>query len=467
MLHRQPYGLSKTLLIAILGVVALIIFGVVLVIFTSGGGPNPDRITLTMWGVWDETDDWKTIISAYERAHPYVTIKYSKKRFEEYEDMLISGWADAPSTGPDIYALPNTWINNYRDRYITPMPKNTEVAFFRTEKILFKEDIKIKYITEPTLAPADIKRDYIDVVYNDMIFDNKIYGLPLGINTLVMYYNRDLLNQAGLAVPPQRWNNFTSAISSMSIVDNETNAIVRSGAALGTAENVTHANDIVSLLMMQNGATMTTGNSVTFHLPSANDPSYYPGEQALRFYTDFSAPEKSVFTWDDNQPQDMEAFADGEVVFYFGYPYEEADIKRLAGGLEFSMAPMPQVNPTQNTNFANYWAYTVAKKTAAIDEAWDFLQYAAEAKRVTSYLENTGQTSVLRSILNEQLADPDIGPLAEQALTAQSWYRGKSPVQAAADFNDMIAQAASTSGDTKTAITATAKKIQQTYVPNN
>jgi len=461
-LSQNNKGLSKLMIVIMLGVIVLIIGGVIFIIIGSGTTPEPKPVTLTIWGVWDETSDFESVIDAYRKAHPYVTINYSKKRYEEYENLLISGWADEPSTGPDIYAIPNSWVNKYKERYITPLPESTKVAFYRIKKVLFKKETEIKYITEPSLTINDISRDFIDVVYNDVIFDGQIYALPLGINTLVMFYNKDLLNIAHLAQPPRTWNEFANVVSKIAIVD-EQNNILRAGAALGTYDNISQASDIVTLLMLQNGTSMVTGDSVTFDQPSAYDVSYFPGEQALRFYTDFALPEKAVYTWNEQMPKALDFFAEGKLAFFFGYQYQESDIQSKSRGLNYAIASMPQVNPENEINYANYWVYTVAKKTKNIDEAWDFLQYAAEAKRVKPYLESSQQTSVLRSILNEQLADPDQSLFAQQALTAQSWYHGNKPAEAEKHFGEMIQNVVNNTMDIKQAITMAVKKIQAGY----
>ncbi len=457
-------GLSKFFIIIILGCIVLI-FVIVLFILVSPKESPPQKITLTMWGVWDETTDWQGIIDAYERSHPYVTINYAKKRYEEYERLLVEGWAQQPNAGPDIYALPNSWINKFKHKgYITPMPANTTVTYFRTEKILFKTETKFKNITEPGLTPNDISRDYIDVVYDDVVFDESVYALPFGVDTLVLYYNKDLLDQAHLAQPPSTWADFATTVANIAVVDGQDN-VLRAATALGAYKNVPRAHDIVSLLMMQNGATMVSGDTVAFDKASAADSEYYPGVEALRFFTDFSWPVKSVYTWNSNMPNALDFFADGNLTFFFGYKYQESEIQAKSQGLRYAIAPVPQVNPENEINFANYWTYTVAKQTSAnkIDEAWDFLQFASEPDRIKPYLEASNQTSVLRSVLNEQLGNPDQSTFARQALTAQSWYHGLKPETAEEYFAEMITDATAHTVDTSDLVKTTARKIQLEY----
>ncbi|MFA5051539.1 MAG: hypothetical protein WC544_00570 [Patescibacteria group bacterium] len=457
---QRRLGVSKVFILIILGSIALIIGGVIFIIFGPKGTPPPKSVSLTVWGVWDETSDLSAIFSAYRKAHPYVKLKYVKKRPEEYADALLNGWAT--DTGPDIYAIPNTGLNKYRADFITPLPKSTTVYTYTTKKTLFKTDTSITATPTTSLTSADIKRNYIDTVYNDIIFDGKIYGLPLSVNTLVMYYNRDLLNQAHIIDPPRTWAEFATVIPRLTVLDDQNN-IVRAGAALGTYENIPNAIDIVTVLMLQNGTQMTSGEKVSFNQPSVNDTAYIPGAQALRFYTDFTSPNKTTYTWNAAMPNALDYFAEGKLALFFGYKSQEADIKSKNRGIDYAYAPLPQVDLENEVNFASYNVFTVSKKTKNSAVAWNFLQFAADKKMAAIYTKATSQTSVLRSILSDQLKEQDLSILAQQALTATSWYHGRDPVSAAQAFADMIETVAADPNAIQTSLDAAAQKIQQTY----
>jgi ABC-type glycerol-3-phosphate transport system substrate-binding protein len=460
-ISQNNKGLSKMIIVAVLGFIVVVI-GVVVYQVIKPKPVIPKNITLTMWGVYDESTDVADMIASYHKAHPYITINYLKKRPEEFEDALIKGWAT--DTGPDIYALSNTWVNQYRTDFISPMPATTRIAFYATQKVLFTTETKITYAVKPSLTTADIKRNFIDTIYDDIVFDGKVYGLPFGINTLVMYYNKDLLNKAHMAEPPSTWNEFISAVNAITIT-NDNNEVVRAGAALGTYNNIPNASDIITLLMLQNGTAMTTGNKVTFNLPSASDGTYFPAEEALRFYTDFASPEKEVYTWNDKVTTNaFDLFAQGNVGFVLGYRFQESEItSRGMSSDAYGVAPIPQITPENEINYANYWVYTVAKKSKHTNEAWAFLQYGADAKRAQPYDQKTKQSSVLRTVIKDQINDPDLGVFAEQALTSHSWYHGKNPQKADQYFADMIKSVVDNAAEIKQAVTLTALKIQQEY----
>ena len=461
-LKKNNEGLSKIFIIGIFVIIALILGGVVWTLIGPGKVTPPKDATLTIWGVWDESSDLSGMINAYRKVHPYVKIKYVKIRYDEYEDMLLNAWAT--DTGPDIYALPNSWIAKYKDNFITPMPKSTSVAYYSSKKTLFKTETIIEYKTESSYTAGQIDDYYIDVVYDDVVFNNYIYALPFGINTLVMYVNRELMNQALLIDPPTTWDEFTSITSRFALIDAQNN-IVRAAAALGTYENVPHAADIVTLLMLQNGTQMTSGNKVTFHQSSTSDSSYYPGTVALDYYTSFADSTKRTYTWNSDMPDAIDYFADGKLAFLFAYNYDRPEIESKASGVDFEIAPIPQVDPNNTINYANYWAYTVSKKSKNSNIAWNFLRYSSYASRVEPYLANTKQASVLQSTLKTQLdsEDNELKIFAQQALTAQSWYHGQSPKEAEDIFKEMIQGIVEDQLNVASQLRAAAEEIQSQY----
>ncbi|MFH0804942.1 MAG: hypothetical protein V1916_01970 [Patescibacteria group bacterium] len=456
--HNQR-GLSKLLIIALLGMIVATV-GIVVWSLIIPPTPPPKKATVTIWGVFDDSSDFTKIINDYQALHPYVTVNYVKMRLEEYEDALVKGWAT--DSGPDIFAIPNSWVTQYSSTYITPAPATTKVAYYTTKKVLFKTETQITYQNEATPSAKFIYDNYVNAAYQDVVLSGAVYALPLGIDTLALYYNRELLSQAHLVQPPTTWGEYATVVSKITRVD-EQGSIIRAGGALGTFDNIPRAIDIITLLMLQNGTTMASGKKVTFSQPLASDPTYFPAVRALQFYADFANPDKAAYTWNDKMPNAIDAFAAGQLVFFLGYQYQQDDIRAKSRGIDFAVAGVPQVDPNTEVNYANYWVYTVAKKARNVPVAWNFLKFAADGANVQSYLAATKQASVLRSILSTQLEDPDLGVFARQALTAQTWYRGRAPQAADEYFTAMIKSVTGSKADITTALTVAANQIQAQY----
>lgn len=434
----------------------------------SDVGPAGAPVTLDYWRVFDNEDAFDDIIKAYEAMHPNVTINYRRLRAEEYEAELIRAFAEG--RGPDIFSVHNTKIGEMQS-LIQPMPTSVKVAYLETVGTLRKETIYVER-EQPTLTQKALKQQYVDVVASDVLRSyqanadatptTRVFGLPLAVDTMVLFYNKDLLNAAGIAEPPDTWDEFQDAVTKLTVIDADGN-ITQSGAALGTTDNVERSADLISLLMLQNGTVMTQGNSITFgEVPDGTPEGLHPAIDAVRFYTDFANPTKEVYSWNDTFTGSFEAFANGQTAFFFGYSYHIPFLDAAAPKLNYAIAKMPQIAGGRQVNYANYWVEVVAKNSNASNYAWDFVQFQTSAEQASKYLTSARKPTALRSLINTQLNDENMGPFAEQVLTAQSWYKGRDAdamEKALNDFADNVLAGL----DPYELINQTVQIIKQTY----
>jgi multiple sugar transport system substrate-binding protein len=286
-------------------------------------------ITLEYWRVFDGSDDFQEIIDNYNAMHPFMKIKYKKLRYEEYEEELVNALAE--DRGPDMFSIHNTWMQKYENK-LEPLPPETTMVY-PIEKGTIKKEVVPEFRTKKTISSRELRDTFVDVVGHDVIFDDgEIYGLPMYVDTLALYYNRDLFNNAGIATIPKYWNTeFQQSVKKLTKHDNRY-GIIQSGVSLGGSDNIERYSDILSLLMMQNGAIMLEGNKIMFHAvpPRFKEDDYNPGLEALRFYTDFSNPTKEVYSWNEDLNSSMEMFINGNLALTFSYSYSLEEIKNRA-----------------------------------------------------------------------------------------------------------------------------------------
>lgn len=432
-------------------------------------------ITLTYWRVYDGPDAFEEILSAYKKLHPFITINYRKLRYSEYENELLNALAE--DRGPDIFSIHNTWTKKYLNK-ITPLPPTITMAYPVTRGAIKKEVIT-ELKTTKSLNLNDLKNNFIDAVNQDAVnlsfnessrqYEKKIYGLPLSVDTLAMYYNKDLFNNAGIAEPPVYWNNeFQEDVKKMT-KQNDKGEIIQSGAGLGGADNIERYSDILSILMMQNGSAMMNeaGQALFNRIPeTAKDQKYNPGLEALRFYSDFANPAKEVYAWNKKLDNSLNLFAQGKLAIMFGYSYHLPIIKAQAPKLNFGVTKLPQIEGNPPVNFANYWLETVSNKSKYPDEAWDFIQFETQAGQAKTYLAKAKKPTALRALINEQTDDLDIGVFAQQVLTAKSWYKGADSNAMEKIFADMIDSAILTPEQIGNVINLAAERVEQTVNSN-
>ncbi len=444
---------KKKLLILVAVFIALMTTGV----GCKGGSRDAQKalnkkVVIDMWGVFDGSGAFDGIVSAYRRSRPNVEIKYRKLRFAEYEDALLNAWAEG--RGPDIIMVHNTWVGGYGNK-ISPLPKTLQIAK-RTPSNVATFD------ASRTITPDGVKDRFVPVVYKDAVVGDKIYALPLSVDTLALYYNRKMFDQSGVFSVPKTWREVVEVSKKITKYD-DNGSVVRSGIALGGSENINRSFDIVSLLMAQNGTKFVdaSGRRAVFarRSPLLADSSFLPGVEALRFYTDFANPAKETYTWDESFESAQQRFASGKLGMMLGYSYQIPYLKAQGPKIDFGVAPLPHINPDgidatgETVNWANYWMLAVAKSSDNKEQSWDFIQYVTTNPEIAKlYLDYTQKPTALRALVAEQASQSVRGIFAKQLLTARSWYRGKYVSVAEQVFSEMIKEVVEGRGTANSAI---------------
>ena len=460
--------MKKYILLLFLMCLALTVSGAI----CKKSGQMPAEVTLKYWSVDLDADTVNAIIKTFEAQYPYVDIQFTKLNADEYEQALISGWAK--DQGPDIFSFPNTYTKKYYD-YIYPLPARITTSTVSEKSTLGKKETVVQSVTQNTLSPQEMGNQFADTVYTDAVFPHqaakekikteKIFGIPLAMDTLALYWNKDLLNQKTIALPAQNWQAIADHAKEITALDKEGN-IIRSGIAMGTTDNTPHYFDIMSVLMMQFGATMANEEGyVTFDKSSAEDKNRVPAMEALDFYVKFAQDKWETYNWNETKNNALEEFAAGNIAYYLGYHQEMAQIKQLAPTLNFDVAPLPQINTVSQINYPSYWLESVSANSKNQHLAWAFVQYLTNETNAGKYLTTTKQPASRRALINEQLADYELATFAEQALTAKSWYHGTNPQEAINLFKLMIDNARLETFTLEEIIRDTAAKVQLTVNP--
>lgn len=354
-----------------------------------GAGCKPETLKgdLTFWGVFDDSDAFEPLIKDFKALHPQVKISYRKKTIDEYEKDLVNALAEG--RGPDMFMIHHTWVARH--------------------------SAKLATIPSELMGVKEYHDTFVDVATEDFVAENGIYSFPLYIDTLALFYNKDVFNNTGITRPPITWEEFQDDVEKLTERDEFSN-ITEAGAAIGTAKNINRSPDILAALMLQKGAEMVDeGGKASF----SNDL----GQDALRFYTQFADRKKTAYTWNPTLHYSIDAFSERTVAMMFNYSYQYNTLKAKDPRFNFKVAPFPQIDSENKINYANYWSPVVSASSANQKAAWTFLKFISEKENAERYLAATKKPPARRDLVDAQKNDPDMGVFAEQALTARSWYR--------------------------------------------
>ncbi|MCH7951775.1 extracellular solute-binding protein, partial [Patescibacteria group bacterium] len=340
------------------------------------------EVTLSYWGLWEPKEVMQQVIDEFQKENPNIKVEYAQQSHKDYRERLQS--ALARGEGPDIFRFHNTWVPMLKDELDTVPPEVYSASSFQE--------------TFYPVAARDLRRGAGFV------------GVPLEIDGLALFYNKDIFKAAGKS-PPTTWEDLRKTAFDLTIRD-QSGRIQRAGVALGTTGNIDHWPDILGLMMLQNGANLA-------------DPTDKLAADALLFYTIFTRSDK---VWDTTLPGSTQAFAAGELAMYFGPSWRVLDIRALNPDLDFAVIPVPQL-PKSNITWASYWVEGVSAKSERQKDAWKFIQFLSQTatleKLYTAAVASgrqIGEPYSRKNMAELLKEDPFVGAYITQAQNAQSWY---------------------------------------------
>ncbi len=381
-------------------------------------------IELTYYKVFDDSDVIEPYIQAYIADHPGLKINYKKfSDFEEYQKVILNEMAEGE--GPDIFAMPNTWfMSNYKKLAPLPSSLGTPEAF----------------------AATFVETAYKDLVRPDKEGVQQIYALPMTVDNLALYYNKEHFedNIPTQGKPSSTWEGIKEDVLQLTKQDSGFDRFDVSGIALGRADNISRAVDILYLLFLQYGVEFYDDQitEAIFAGKFGNTLSY-PGMKALEFYASFADETQKNYTWneftaeDDLADQEIQAFAEGKVSMIVGYAYTYDLIVNYLGVLDskgietidksaIRIAPIPQlydpkVSKEKRVTYASYFAETVSRNSEHAELAWDFLLFLTDKENLAQYFEDTHNPTSRRDLIEEQKKDPIYGVFATQVGFSESF----------------------------------------------
>lgn len=374
------------------------------------GGSCDTPVTLTIWHVFEDRDVYEPLIEQYTDVYKNVTISYKKIEYTTYEEKLIN--AIAAGEGPDIFHIHNDWLPKHNDK-ISPMPQDEAWSY-----------------------NLDSYREYfVDVAADDLIYQDNIYGIPLYVDTPLLYYNSRLLDDVDIYSPPVTWQQLVDYSHQLTQLTPGGN-IIQSGITMGTANNVNRASDILYSIMLQNKTNMMSSDrtSANFALPIKTSTSndFYPGLESLKFYTGFSDPDNLNYCWNHTMIGSLEAFEKGYAAMTINYSYQKPIIDKFKDPtVRYQTTYFPRIETTDDPiTYANYWAETVNKNSKSSAWAWHFIKFMSTNSSI--YNQRTNKPTAIRD-----KAKDSSNAANEQSYYAQSFYKIRA--QEIDDiFNQMI-----------------------------
>ena len=257
---------------------------------SSGNGP----VTLQVWANGDEGDKLPSsdALTNFKKANPNITVKITPLPWNVAHDKLITAIAGRQT--PDVAMIGTTWMG---------------------------ELTKLNAVT--TLPSTINKSDFFSGGMSTAEANGTAYGVPMYVETRVVYYRKDLAQKAGVTSPPATWDDLKTMAQKLKA----------SGSKYGIDLQANDWQEYIPLIWSAGGDVMKNGK-FTLDSPEAT--------KALDYYASFF---KAGLTR-SSQPQGFDlvaAFAAGDDPMFISGPWMMSLITKA--GLtqdKWAVATMPK-----------------------------------------------------------------------------------------------------------------------------
>lgn len=376
----------------------LVVFGAFIVLavilFSRNKGSSSASVNLTVWGSISEYDFGNMLQASGLSGNDAISFKYKEvaptKITEEFTEALAVG------KGPDLIILPvENLLENRKKLMLIPAESIKQADFVNT------------FIKEGEL----------------FLTDGGVYALPMYVDPMVLYWNREMLAAAGFATPPVYWDQIYDYIKKLTLKDAAGN-LSQSTIALGEVKNIPNAKEVVSLLMLQAGTPIVTKGPTNYRsaLLESGGQAQIPAVAALEFYTQFANPQKSYYTWNRSLLPADTSFASGKSAMYVGFASELPILKAKNPTLDLGVAPVPQSRVSgRAATFGRIYGVAVSRGARDKSGALSGVVALVSKDVVKALSSATPLIPARRDILSGTPSDPAGFVFYGAALLAKGW----------------------------------------------
>lgn len=374
--------------------VAFIVVGVGVFAAFGGvfGGQGVGAVTI--WGTAPQAQMDYLLDSLRSVDKSLQDTRYSEQSANGYAAMVLNAMASGQA--PDLFLLTQEELGQFEDK-ILPVPYSV--------------------VSQSTFVSAYIDEAAILLTPRGSLM------LPYSVDPMVMYYNRDLLNSAGVASAPQLWNDFLTLSPKLTSLDKSQN-VKRAAVAMGTWGNVVHAKEILSTLFMQAGEPVVGRNEsggLVAAFGGGGGGEGGPAESALRFYTEFANPSKTTYSWNNSLPKSDAAFVGGQLAVYFGPMSEYKSLSERNPNLRFGVTLMPQLASGSKLTFGTLSGLAIPLGAHNPSGAALVAQKLTSRTAAQVLWQGTQTLSARRDIAPDTSSSAALAVFVQSALLSRGW----------------------------------------------
>jgi len=139
---------------------------------TSPGTADATEQVVVHFSATDQTEDYQKLIDDFEALHPNIKIEHTQIPFASYNPTLQQRLAE-----------------------------NNQVDVYLVEQVNAIQYAAQGFLLDQSALADQVKQVVSEQVYESGVYDGKLYALPMYMSMQLLYYNKTLLEQAGIEFP--------------------------------------------------------------------------------------------------------------------------------------------------------------------------------------------------------------------------------------------------------------------------
>jgi multiple sugar transport system substrate-binding protein len=383
-----------------------------------GGGGQAQTEKVVFWTSHDPPDTavLEKIVQGYNATNPEVEVEFVQAPDPEMDaaSLMI---AVRSGMGPDVYML---------DRFT--------VAQYASDGLL--EDIT----DELALLDPQLEDKYLPFAWEEAQYRDRTYGLPFDTDTRGLYYNKQMLREAG--IDPTELNRKNGPITLARLRE-----IARAVDTRDTDGNYTKVGFIPQL---EQGWHYTWGflfggefANIDAGMVTPANAGVVAGFQYLYDYNkEMGVPQVQNFIsahfTPDNSPQEH-PFITGNLAMMISGDWFLNTLRTYAPEVEYDITYIPTVKPGDKpSTWAGGWTFVIPAGTGKKEAAVQFLRWACGAEGQRIYTRDSGHYPSILAVSNE---DAIYAPEQAYFREALSFAKSRPPLPVGALYWEALSAA--------------------------
>ncbi|MCF7831856.1 MAG: ABC transporter substrate-binding protein [Candidatus Pacebacteria bacterium] len=386
----QKDGILQKILIAVFGIG--ILAGVIVFAVGSSQSSQQGTVTILIWGTVPR-GSMNQVVNNINQTNKDIRVMYIQKSVDTFYSELVD--ALASGFGPDVVIYPGDFLGRMLDKAFILPYEQYPITVFQSQ-----------YVDAGSVA----------------LTATGVAGFPLGVDPVMMYFNRDILVNNFLTRPPQYWDEMLQFAKTVTRRDGL--SLTQSAVALGSLRNINHAKDIFALISMQAGNTLTDkrdGKLISV-LSNPGTNIVPPVESAVSFFLQFSNTQSDVYSWNSGLPRSLDMFLAGNLALYFGPSSEFQSLRTRNPNLNFDVTMMPQLRSANRRMTLSDVLFVSTTKVSQNQISARQIMFSLLAPDMhRSIIDSMGYQSARRDVLVAPVQDPYKTMFNNSAMISMAW----------------------------------------------